>query len=190
MHPALTTSSYVAALLRGFVLSLFVVGFLWLIDLPLDTKFVVVVLVVLTISSAISFYDGSRVKTSPPSVHILMKNVAWKFSLHSYSDLDDFVAAVSSHQAESSEWRPHDKLPMADSVSIHIATFHDDDLDEKIVTLEGNSETAWTQANFLLALHNRLCEELQRDELFLGDHTFFEGLAQTDAGRCHLSLGS
>lgn len=190
MHPALTTSSYVIAILRGFVLSLVGVGLLWLIDLPLDPKFVVVVLVVLTISSAISFYDGSREQTASAQPNILMKNVAWDFSSPNYPSLDDFIAAVSSSQGAGSSWNPQGELPVANSVSIHFATFHDDDSSEKTVTLEKDSKTDWTQATLLFALHSRLCEELQNEELFLGDHTFFEGLIPADEQNVYLQLGS
>ncbi len=190
MHPALTTSSYVAALIRGFVLSLLVVGALWLLDLPLDPKFVAVVLVVLTISSAITLYDGSRAEASSAQPIILMKNVAWNFSTSSYPTLDDFIAAVSSSQGAGSSWNPQGELPVAHMVSIHFATFHDDDSAEKTVALESDGQSAWTQATLLFALHSRLREELKKDALFLGDRTFFEGLIPADEQNVYLQLGS
>lgn len=184
MPPGLTTSSHMQALVRGFGLSAAMILFLWLVDLPLDWKFVAIVLPVCGLSSSIAFYDGSKSAAPRSPAVVMMRNVHWDFSEPPNISLEEFVRTVSAAQSTDSEWIPEQRLALPATIRIHVPMFHWDDDCERIIELQTQPDAGWTQAELLHAIH---CNIHWKD---LGDHMYFEGLSEIGGDQYHLWLGS
>ncbi|MGB7343088.1 MAG: hypothetical protein WBD20_02650 [Pirellulaceae bacterium] len=183
MPPALTTSSPVQALIRGFLLAACILALFSMLDLPLDWKIGSILLVVAGLSGTISFYDGSPRNQVRPA-DILMGTVHWNFTDTAWADPDEFALAVTQRQGADSEWNPDQTVLDRAVIQIHITLFHRDDESDTVLMLEPTFSGNWTQSKLLHALH----QSINVDSL--GEHTFFEGLVKCGEYQYHLSLGS
>jgi hypothetical protein len=179
------TASPIRALLYGLVSAACILALLWALALPLDGKISLILLGVVGVASAVSFYDGTLARNSLTPSEIVMQNVHWSFSNPTRFDIEEFISAVAKWQGDNSKWAPHEPVPIRGSITVHIATYHDDGEPEKFLTLDDNGEPHWTQTRLLYALHNKL-----HGTSFLGDSTFFEGLVKVGERQYHLLLGS